>query len=81
MVRGGLERDFADRYSSHKNKFKYKWFTKAGSVQAARQKKPPNWKAGDDEWQKLVDFWADPDRMAQSERNSKNRSKNKVTTH
>ncbi|PWA90167.1 acidic leucine-rich nuclear phosphoprotein 32 family member A [Artemisia annua] len=77
VVRGGLERDFADRYSSHKNKFKYKWFTKAGSVQAARQKKPPNWKAGDDEWQKLVDFWADPDRMAQSERNSNNRSKNK----
>ncbi|GJX65684.1 acidic leucine-rich nuclear phosphoprotein 32 family member A [Tanacetum coccineum] len=47
----------------------------------ARQEKPPKWKAGDAQWQKLVDFRSDPDRMKQSERNVANRAKNKVTTH
>ena len=81
LVREGLRKDFAKCYSGNKNRFKRKWFDSVDSVEEARNRKPPNWKAGDDEWQKLVNFWADPKRMKQSERNSKNKSKNKVTTH
>ncbi|PWA42073.1 hypothetical protein CTI12_AA548870 [Artemisia annua] len=81
LVRDGLEKDFAGRYSDNKYKFKKRCLTKAGSIEAARRMKLPEWKAGDDAWQKLVDFWAGPKRMEQSERNSKNRSKIKVTTH
>ncbi|GJV02180.1 retrovirus-related pol polyprotein from transposon TNT 1-94 [Tanacetum coccineum] len=76
LVRAGLQRDFARRYSDNKCKFKDKWFNKK-TVEQARQEKPPKWKAGDAQWQKLVDFWSDPDRMKQSERNAANRAKNK----
>ena len=74
-------KDFSDRYSDNIYKFKKRWLTKAGSIEAARRMKPPKWKAGDDAWQKLIDFRARPDRLEQSERNSKNISKNKVTTY
>nr|GEX54443.1 acidic leucine-rich nuclear phosphoprotein 32 family member A [Tanacetum cinerariifolium] len=80
LVRAGLQRDFARRYSDNKYKFKDKWFNKK-TVEQERQEKPPKWKAGDAQWQKLVDFWSDPGRMKQSERNAANRAKNKVTTH
>nr|GEZ14087.1 hypothetical protein [Tanacetum cinerariifolium] len=80
LVRVGLQRDFARRYSDNKCKFKDKWFNKK-TVEQARQEKPPKWKAGDAQWQKLIDFWSDPNRMKQSERNAANRAKNKVTTH
>ncbi|GKC61122.1 acidic leucine-rich nuclear phosphoprotein 32 family member A [Tanacetum coccineum] len=80
LVRAGLQRDFARRYSDNKCKFKDKWFNKK-TIEQVRQEKPPKWKAGDAQWQKLVEFWSDPDRMKQSERNAANRAKNKVTTH
>nr|GFC95792.1 hypothetical protein [Tanacetum cinerariifolium] len=51
------------------------------TIEQARQEKPPKWKAGDAQWQKLIDFWSDPNRMKQSERNAANKAKNKVTTH
>ncbi|GKB74261.1 acidic leucine-rich nuclear phosphoprotein 32 family member A [Tanacetum coccineum] len=73
LVRAGLQRDFARRYSDKKCKFKDKWFNKK-TVEQARQEKPSKWK-------KFVDFWSEPDRMKQSERNAANRAKNKVTTH
>ncbi|GJW31939.1 hypothetical protein Tco_0051971 [Tanacetum coccineum] len=77
LVEAGLQRDFARRYSDKKCKFKDKWFNKK-TVEQARQEKPPKWKAGDAQWQKRVDFWSDPDRMKQSERNAANRAKNKA---
>nr|GFB36480.1 hypothetical protein [Tanacetum cinerariifolium] len=51
------------------------------TVEQARQEKPPKWKAGDAQWQKLIEFWSDPNRMKQSERNAANRAKNIVTTY
>nr|GEW84838.1 protein kinase-like domain, phloem protein 2-like protein [Tanacetum cinerariifolium] len=80
LVRAGFQRDFARRYSDNKCKFKDKWFNKK-TVEQVRHEKPTKWKARDAQWQKLVDFWSDQDRMKQSERNSANRAKNKVTTH
>nr|GEU30788.1 hypothetical protein [Tanacetum cinerariifolium] len=61
----------------NKCKFKDKWFNKK-KVEQARHEKPMKWKAGDAQWQKLVDFWS---QMKQSKRNAANRAKNKVTTH
>ncbi|GKA61874.1 acidic leucine-rich nuclear phosphoprotein 32 family member A [Tanacetum coccineum] len=80
LVRAGLQRDFVSLYSDNKCKFKDKWFNNK-TVDQARHEKPPKWKARDAQWQKLVDFWSDPDRMKQLERNAANRAKNKVTTH
>nr|GEZ05594.1 hypothetical protein [Tanacetum cinerariifolium] len=42
-----------------------------------KPEKPPKWKAGDAQWQKLIDFWSDPNRMKQSDRYAANRAKNK----
>nr|GEZ08364.1 hypothetical protein [Tanacetum cinerariifolium] len=50
LVRAGLQRDFARRYSDNKCKFKDKWFNKK-TVEQARQEKPSKWKAGDAQWQ------------------------------
>nr|GEW68333.1 hypothetical protein [Tanacetum cinerariifolium] len=55
LVRAGLQMDFARRYRDNKCKFKDKWFNKK-TVEQARQEKPPKWKAGDAQWQKLIDF-------------------------
>ncbi|GJY69971.1 ARID DNA-binding domain-containing protein [Tanacetum coccineum] len=44
LVRAGLQRDFASRYSDNKCKFKDKWFNKK-TVGQARHEKPPKWKA------------------------------------
>nr|GFA43335.1 hypothetical protein [Tanacetum cinerariifolium] len=77
LVKAGLQRDFARRYTDNKCKFKDKWFNKK-AVEQARQEKQSKWKAGDAQWQKHVDFWSDPDQMKQYERNAANRAKNKV---
>ncbi|GJV70753.1 acidic leucine-rich nuclear phosphoprotein 32 family member A [Tanacetum coccineum] len=81
MVHAGLRKDFQDRYSDNKFKFKRRHFTKQPTVKDARDNKPSGWQLGDDEWQKLIDYWLNPKQMAKSTKNAQNRSKNKTPTY
>ncbi|GJW94937.1 acidic leucine-rich nuclear phosphoprotein 32 family member A [Tanacetum coccineum] len=81
MVHGGLRKDFQDRYSDNKFKFKRRHFTKQPTVKDAMDNKPSRWQLGDDEWQKLIDYWLNPKQMAKSTKNAQNRSKNKTPTY
>ncbi|GKD95720.1 retrovirus-related pol polyprotein from transposon TNT 1-94, partial [Tanacetum coccineum] len=48
----------------------------------AREKPPPDdWKRSAEEWQELIDFWADPKRMNIAKKNDQNRAKKKTTSH
>ncbi|GKE54425.1 hypothetical protein Tco_1489581, partial [Tanacetum coccineum] len=62
MVHAGLKKDFQDRYSDNKFKFKRQHFTNQKTVKDARDNKPPGWKLGDDEWQKLINYSLEPNR-------------------
>ncbi|GKC13836.1 acidic leucine-rich nuclear phosphoprotein 32 family member A, partial [Tanacetum coccineum] len=81
MVHAGLRKDFQDRYSDNKFKFKRRHFTKQPIVKDARDNKPFGWQLGDDEWQKLIDYWLDLKQMAKSTKNAQHRSKNKTSTY
>ena len=82
-MKQGLAQQMRKSYRGFKNKFKKKWFDIYETPAEARQNPPPesHWTRGLDEWQKLVDWWAKPARMARAAKNAENRSKCKITTH
>nr|GEY65176.1 hypothetical protein [Tanacetum cinerariifolium] len=82
LVRAGLQCNFKDQWKDKKNKLKAKGFSKYDSVQEAREKPPPDdRKRTAEEWQELIDFWADPKRMNIAKKNAQNRAKKKTTRH
>ncbi|GKE76286.1 hypothetical protein Tco_1542406, partial [Tanacetum coccineum] len=70
MVHAGLKKDFQDRYSDNKSKLKREHFNKQKTVKVATDNKPSGWQLEDDEWQKLIDYWLEPKRMAKSAKNA-----------
>ncbi|GJY43423.1 acidic leucine-rich nuclear phosphoprotein 32 family member A [Tanacetum coccineum] len=82
LVHAGLGRNFrTDNMTTNFQVFKKPAFTKQPTVKDARDNKPSGWQLGDDEWQKLIDYWLNPKQMAKSTKNAQNRSKNKTPTY
>ncbi|GJU55639.1 uncharacterized protein Tco_1229353 [Tanacetum coccineum] len=83
-VKLGLQLKLRILWRKNKQRIKADHFTRYGSAEEARNHLPPKKVWGDrteDEWNKLVDWWSHPDRVARSLQNAANRAKNMILTH
>ncbi|GJW93320.1 acidic leucine-rich nuclear phosphoprotein 32 family member A [Tanacetum coccineum] len=83
-VKLGLQLKLRILWRKNKQRIKADHFTRYGSAEEARNHLPPKKVWGDrteDEWNKLVDWWSHPDRVARSLQNAANRAKNTILTH
>ncbi|GJY49383.1 beta-amylase 2 [Tanacetum coccineum] len=83
-VKLGLQLKLRILWRKNKQRIKADHFRRYGSAEEARNHLPPKKVWGDrnqDEWNKLVDWWSHPERVARSAQNAANRAKNTILTH
>ncbi|GJT63490.1 acidic leucine-rich nuclear phosphoprotein 32 family member A [Tanacetum coccineum] len=83
-VRLGLELKLRLLWRKNKNRIKADHYAKHTSPDEAKNHPPPPKVWGDrtqDDWNELVDWWSQPDRVSRSLQNAANRAKNTIITH
>ncbi|GKC09991.1 acidic leucine-rich nuclear phosphoprotein 32 family member A, partial [Tanacetum coccineum] len=83
-VRLGLELKLRLLWRKNKNRIKADHYAKHTSPDEAKNHPPPPKVWGErtqDDWNELVDWWSQPDRVSRSLQNAANRAKNTIITH
>ncbi|GKD10655.1 acidic leucine-rich nuclear phosphoprotein 32 family member A [Tanacetum coccineum] len=83
-VRLGLKLKLRLLWSKNNNRIKADHYAKRTSPNEAKNHPPPPKVWGDrtqDDWNELVDWWSQPDRVSRSLQNAANRAKNTIITH